>query len=225
MKLAIKINKLELTALILSLLAITILPPYGILIAFGLVILVLFIGKEKKQKLKSIGFTRPKNWGKTILICVLLAIAIEMSFEILFNPIIERLIVSKIDSTGLDNIRGNLSNYLIWLLLGWIIGGFIEEILFRGFLITRISSLFSSENSGNLFAIVLTSTIFGFNHLYQGWSGVISTGLIGVLFGIIFIKNNKILWYSILTHGFVNVIGFTVIFLDIDNYISNLILK
>lgn len=225
MNLTVKINKLELYILILSLLVVAFLPPYGVLIAFGLVVSVLLTGKENKQKLRSIGFIRPINWGKTILICVLLAIAIEMSFEILFNPIIERFTAAKIDLSGLDNIRGNLSDYLIWLLLGWIIGGFIEEILFRGFLITRISNLFSSKNLGYLTAIVLTSAVFGYSHLYQGWSGVISTGLIAVLLGIIFIKNHKILWYSILTHGFVNVIGLTVIFLDWDKYLSTLIFK
>ena len=156
---------------------------------------------------------------------MIIAIAIELSFEIFFNPIIEKFTASKIDLTSYDNMRGNLSNYITWLFIGWIVGGFIEEVLFRGFLITRISNLFNRENVGNWFAIVITSAIFGFSHLYQGWSGVISTGLIAILFGIVFIKSNKILWYSILTHGFVNVIGLTVIFLNMDKCLSTLIFK
>jgi len=156
---------------------------------------------------------------------MILAIVIELCFEVLFNPIIEKLTASKIDLTGYDKIRGNLLNYLQWLLIGLVVGGFIEEILFRGFLITRISKIFNNAKDGNWFAIIITSAIFGFSHLYQGLSGVISTGLIALLFGIIFIYNNKILWYSIITHGFVNLVGLTVIFLDIDKYISTLVFK
>jgi len=220
-----RITKLELSISIISLFVITALPPLGVLIAFSFVILYLFIGKERKQKFKSIGFTRPKNWIITIFICMILAIVIELCFEVLFNPIIEKLTASKIDLTGYDKIRGNLLNYLQWLLIGLVVGGFIEEILFRGFLITRISKIFNNAKDGNWFAIIITSAIFGFSHLYQGLSGVISTGLIALLFGIIFIYNNKILWYSIITHGFVNLVGLTVIFLDIDKYISTLVFK
>jgi len=219
-----KINILDLLIALICLVVIVALPPLGVMISFVIVILYLLVGKDRKQKLKSIGFTRPKSWLKTIFICLLLAIVIETSFQVFFNPIIEKLTTSKIDLSAYDNIRGNFPNYLIMLMVGWVVGGFIEEILFRGFLITRLLRLFTNTNTGNWFAIVLTSTVFGFSHLYQGWSGVISTGLIAALFGIIFIKNNKILWYSILTHGFVNVVGLTLIYLNLDKYLSSLIL-
>ncbi len=124
---------------------------------------------------------------------------IEVSFQIFFTPVIEKLINSKIDLTAYDSIRGNFPNYLLMLLVGWVVGGLIEEILFRGFLITRLSRLFKNINIGHWFAIVLTSLTFGFSHLYQGWSGVISTSLIALLFGLIFIVEQNIMVYNINT--------------------------
>ena len=50
MKTLIKNNKLELFVTIVSLLVIVALPPLGVLIAFGLVILFLLIGKERNKK-------------------------------------------------------------------------------------------------------------------------------------------------------------------------------
>jgi uncharacterized protein len=220
-----RISKIELLLVIASLLIAVALPPLGVLIGFVLVLLYLLVGKNRKENLKSIGFTSPESWTKTILICLFLGIIIELSFQIVLNPIIEKLTNSSIDLTAYDGIRNNFINFLSVLLIGWVAGGFIEEILFRGFLITRISKLFRNINLGNWLAILLTSIIFGFSHLYQGLSGVISTGLISVILGFIFIKYRRILWYSILTHGFINTTALTLMWLDVDTKLGNLLFK
>ena len=49
----------------------------AVLIADIAVVVYLLIGKSRKEKLKSIGFTRPVNWLKTILICLFFGIVIE----------------------------------------------------------------------------------------------------------------------------------------------------
>lgn len=214
---------MELVIVILCLLLITFLPTLGLLIAFAILALYLVIGKDRKQKLKSIGFKEPPNWWKTIIVSLLLGIIIEISLQIFFYPIIEKLTGSKIDLSAFDSVRGNFPNYIMMVIAGWVVGGFIEEILYRGFLITRLAKLFKNENSGNSIAIILTSAIFAYTHIYQGWNGVIITGLFGILIGFIFIKNNKILWYTILIHGFVNLAGFTIIYLNLDKKISMLL--
>lgn len=179
--------------------------------------------KNRRARWISIGFRHPVNWLKTIATAFVLAFAIEISFEVFFNGLIERITGSPIDLSDFETIRGNLTVYLTWLLIGWVVGGFLEEMLFRGFFITRIALLFSNERSGNLAGLGLSSLIFGFSHLYQGWSGVISTGLIAVLLGTIFIRNKKNIWVNVFTHGFINFIGLTVLYLDVDKYLSSLV--
>lgn len=215
--------KIELGIVILCLLVILLLPPIGVFISFLAVLIYLIIGKDRQIKFKSIGFKNPENWWNTIFLCLIFGILIEFSFQIIFNPIIEIVTESKIDLSAYENLRGNVSNYIIMIGIGWIVGGFIEEILFRGFLLTRISRLFKKNILGYFIAIVVTSAAFGFSHLYQGWSGVLSTGLIAVIFGILFILNNKIIWYPILTHGFVNMTGLTIILFDCGQKLRDLI--
>lgn len=197
----------------------------AVLIADIAVVVYLLIGKSRKEKLKSIGFTRPVNWLKTILICLFFGIVIELCSDIFIDPLIEKIMNLKTDISSYDYLRGSLPDYLMLLIIGFVLGGFIEEIIFRGFLITRLSSLFRIEWIGNLIAIVVSSASFGYAHLYYGWSGVISTGLFGVISGLIFIKSNKMLWYSILIHGFSNAASATLIFLNVDKEIYTLIFR
>lgn len=218
-----RINLPEVVLALLCLLVILFFPPTGIVVSFVVVLIYLLFGKNRMQKFRSIGFQTPSNMGSAILICLFLGILIEVTSEVFINPLIELGTKSSINLSDFDNVRGNIPHYLIWILLGWVIGGFLEEILFRGFLITRLSSVFAKEWVGNILAILITSATFGFSHMYQGWSGVISTGLIAIILGLIFVKSKKILWYSILTHGFINTTAFTLIYLDFDKVLATLV--
>lgn len=216
-------NKLELILLIGLLLLVMFGKDLGMILSFLIVILYLLIGKNRKEKLNSVGFRKPHNWGKLLLTTFLLGFIIEMSFQLLINPIIELLADSKIDLSAFDGIQGNLPTYLIYLVIGFVIGGLLEEMLFRGFLLTRIATFFKSEKLGFTFGIIILSVLFGLAHLYQGWSGVLNTGLVSVLLGIVFIKYNKNLWYAVFTHGFIDFIGFTILYLGLTEKLQSLI--
>lgn len=219
------INKarFEYSIVTIGLIVILFFPPAGVLIAFLFVLVYLLPGKNRSVKFRSIGFTTPVSWWKTVLISLGMGILIEFSFQVLLNPLIERATHAPIDLTAYESMRGDIPRYLFMLVFGWIAGGFMEEILFRGFLLTRISSLFKNKNIGIITGILITSAAFGFSHLYQGWSGVISTGSIAVFLGIIFIKSRWNLWYPILTHGFVNMTSLTLVFANYDQILNNLI--
>ncbi|MFQ6120216.1 MAG: CPBP family intramembrane glutamic endopeptidase, partial [Methanosarcinales archaeon] len=176
----------------------------------------------KEGILAEIGFRHPKSWPKTIILSFILAIIIELSFQIFFNPFFESITDTPIELGAFEGIRGNVTAYIIMLLVGWVVGGLIEEITFRGYLITRLKKLLGTRLLILFFILVLTSVPFGLSHLYQGASGILSTGSIAFIFGFIFIKNKYNLWLPILTHGFVNTVGLTLIYLNIDLYLRNI---
>jgi len=165
----------------------------------------------KRWDWKYFGMTRP-NWLKTIIKAFLFSICLFILLDFLITPFLE-LYFSKVDLSEVSHIEGNLSNYVLYLLLGWIIGGFCEEIIYRGYVVKRLAIIFGDTNKTWLFSAIIASIGFGFAHYYQGPSGIITACIIGLMFGIIFIYNRNNLMLPVLTHGIYNMMAITLIYL------------
>ncbi len=169
--------------------------------------------------LEQMGFSYPDDWTKTIFLGLLLGGILNILALILFEPIIEKITKKSVDGTICESVRGNWKSLLIFLAFGWIMGGFIEEILFRGFLMVEINKLLGTGNVYLAINILLTSLIFGIAHWYQGKSGVLTTGLLGAFLGAIFVWNEFNLWLPIFVHGFINTFGLIFVATGFDRYV------
>ena len=115
------------------------------------------------------------------------------------------------------DVRGNLPVFLMWLGIVWTSAAFGEEMFFRGFLIDRASKIFVNVRFGALLAILLPAFIFGVGHMYyQGVRGLITTGLIGLWLGALFLGYKRNLWPLVLAHGLIDSLTFTAEYLDLD---------
>ena len=83
-----------------------------------------------------------------------------------------------------------------WFVLVAITAGVCEEVLYRGFLIHYFREL--PVSNGLIGALVLSSCVFGFAHLYQGAVGIVQTTILGAIFGLIFIVTGSLLLPMIL---------------------------
>jgi uncharacterized protein len=54
---------------------------------------------------------------------------------------------------------------------------------------------------------VLVSILFGYGHYYKGASGVIDSGVAGLIFGTAYMLAGRKLWASILAQGLIDTIG------------------
>jgi membrane protease YdiL (CAAX protease family) len=75
-------------------------------------------------------------------------------------------------------LGGSLAGAIGFIALAWT-GGVAEEILFRGHLLSTLRNAFGPSRAALWFAALLTVVVFGGLHGYQGWAGVIDTGLYG----------------------------------------------
>ncbi|MGH6876331.1 MAG: CPBP family intramembrane glutamic endopeptidase [Rhizomicrobium sp.] len=82
-----------------------------------------------------------------------------------------------------------------------VVGSAFEELLFRGFAIW-----FLAPFVGLWGAVIVSSACFGLNHIYQGWLGVVRTGLFGLAFGTAYALSHS-LWWLMLAHVMFNVYG------------------
>ncbi|WP_271078053.1 CPBP family glutamic-type intramembrane protease [Aurantiacibacter sp. MUD61] len=62
-----------------------------------------------------------------------------------------------------------------------LFGSTAEELLFRGLLLGGLASTFGSAFFARMFATIFVVVLFALSHGYQGWAGIIDTGLYGGL--------------------------------------------
>jgi CAAX protease family protein len=115
------------------------------------------------------------------------------------------------------DIKGNLPLYLLWVAIAWTTAAFGEEMFFRGFIITRLQSVFSGVKFASVIAVILAGAFFGYIHMYyQGMRGFVTTGAIGLAFGATFLLMKRNLYPVILVHGIVDTLTFTALFMGWD---------
>jgi CAAX protease family protein len=115
------------------------------------------------------------------------------------------------------DIVGNLPVYLGWLAIAWISAGFGEEVFFRGYMINRMEALLPHAKWALALAVLIPAVGFGVAHMYyQGFRGLVVTGLIGLMIGTLYIAYKRNIWPLIIAHGAVDTLGFTAMFLDLD---------
>jgi uncharacterized protein len=76
----------------------------------------------------------------------------------------------------------------VWILVS-ISAGVCEEILYRGWLL----GLFAATLGSVWLGLLISSIIFGFAHAYQGRSAILRTGIVGVVFGLLFIFSGSLI--------------------------------
>jgi len=131
-------------------------------------------------------------------------------------PGITKLTGVPIDYSGYNQLKGNLPDFLTFLLLVWITAGFGEEIIFRGYFMRQFIKFFGESKVSIALSIVLTTGFFGFMHSGQGITGQLVTFIVGSLIALIFYLRKYDLWFVIAVHGFFNTIALTCIYFAID---------
>lgn len=78
-----------------------------------------------------------------------------------------------------------------------------EEALVIGFLLTRLRQLGRTENT----SLVISAVLRGSYHLYQGFGGFLGNIVLGLVFGRVWQKTNR-LWPMVLAHTILDVVSF-----------------
>ncbi len=108
--------------------------------------------------------------------------------------------------SGYDYLKDNIGMLILTLGGVYIVSSFGEEVIYRAFLINRISELGQKTKKATVIAIVLSSIIFGLVHYEWGPMGMVQTGFMGLALAICYIKLKKRLWILILAHAYMDTI-------------------
>jgi hypothetical protein len=184
-------------------------PPLGVPVTILLIWGLLRLGGER---FVSLGFERAKSWGKTFLLGALLALLAQVFVTLAVLPLLRATGIPLPDFSNFAGVEGNLSALLLFLFIGWVPAGFGEEIIWRGFFMTRLARLLGNGRTAWGASLLGTSVIFGLLHAYQGIGGMLLTGSAGLILGAIYLWSGRNLWLAIFTHGMMNTLSFTALY-------------
>lgn len=108
--------------------------------------------------------------------------------------------------SGYDYLKDNIGMLLLTLGGVYIVSSFGEEVIYRAFLINRISEFGQETKKATIIAVILSSIIFGLVHYEWGPMGIVQTGFMGLALGICYIKLKRRLWILILAHAYMDTI-------------------
>lgn len=99
-----------------------------------------------------------------------------------------------------EEFLGGVSDIPLWLIFTLsIFVGIYEEILFRGFVLTRLRAL----SRGIFWPVMISSVIFGSLHFTQGIMGVCQTTVVGLVLSTVAARSRS-LWPCMIAHALID---------------------
>lgn len=207
----------EIVFSIIAIIIVVIVPHSGIIpIAFGysipiLIFIWLFL-KRQKENFESLGFSFKRFGIKPILIGVLSGIVIFSFLTWIFFPLLEKVTdLAPVNLGDFAKLKGNTGFYIFLLFMSWIIGGFYEELVFHGFIFSRLEKIMAG-NYATIISFLLTNLIFALYHLQLGTSGVINALIAGAFYQALMLYYKRNMWYAIICHAVYDTIALTFIY-------------
>lgn len=174
------------------------------LIILAMVVISLLI---RQEKIDTIGLKKPKSWLTLVSVALLSMVVLQLFDVGVLMPILNRLTGTTINYSGFANLKGNPSQLLILLLIGWTLAAFGEEVVYRGYFQKLLGELFGKRIVGGVITIGISSLVFGLAHRQQGIIGVVVTAFDAVIFSLLKRRFDGNLWATILAHGIYNTVG------------------
>ena len=170
-------------------------------VAWGLI-------RLRGETLADIGLKRPASWMRTFMIGIGLAaivfIAVYLSEKAGFRR----------DLSKFKDVQGNLELTLFGVFYAFIGAGFYEEFMFRGFLMQGLAMCFGASRGAWMVACVVQGALFGAVHAYQNPLGIVITGTLGVLMGLLVLASGRNLWPVIIGHGLFDASRFVLFYFE-----------
>jgi membrane protease YdiL (CAAX protease family) len=162
--------------------------------------------------MSAIGLGRPTSWPRTILLALVVmvgATVVALLAQQLAAPLTDG---RGPDISRFDRVRGNPGVLVVTLLSVWFNSAFGEELIWRGFLLTRLTHVLGGSRGALWGSVAISSVLFGLVHVYQGLAGVVTTGVIGLVFCVFFVLVKRNLWVLIIAHGLMHLMSFTAMY-------------
>jgi len=163
----------------------------------------------------SIGFTKPPSlaWLAGWTVALFLA---EMTAPLLLQPLVRAFDLPPQDLSLFTTLKGNTAAYLVMLIpVSWGMAAFGEELLYRGFINSRLTDALGGTTLASMLALILQALLFASGHAYLGARGMLNAGVLALVAGACYLACGRRLWPLILAHGLVDSFAMTMLYLGL----------
>ncbi len=166
----------------------------------------------RREGPSTLGFHRLSRPGRQLVQVAALALGWTTMVFLLVMPVTEHLTGSTQDTSEFADLEGDLPRLLLFVTLSWTLAALVEELAFRGYLLTRITDLIGTSRVARGVAVVAVALLFAFVHGEQGVTGMVLVFVDAVFFGVLRYAYGS-LWASVVAHGLSNTVGMVAFFL------------
>jgi membrane protease YdiL (CAAX protease family) len=154
----------------------------------------------------ALGLRLPQPLWRAAVAAIALYLA-QMALSTWVTPFLAQLVHPVPQASFMGYIRGDAAAFLLWVAIGWIVGGFMEEMLFRGFLLDRVATACGGRATGLAIAVIAQAVLFGLLHLYGGAFAMLHATVFALASGVFYVAGGRNLWPLIAVHGVWNTVG------------------
>jgi membrane protease YdiL (CAAX protease family) len=165
---------------------------------------------ENATSFRQLGLAGPMPWLTTLAIA-LVWLALMLAYSPLADRIATRMVAAPPNLRTFRAIQQSTAKLVMGIVVAWILGGFLEELIFRGIVLQSIEALMMPllpMPLASAIAIVVAAIGAGIIHLYQRLRAALIITQLSMLFGLLFVISGHNLWTVILCHGLYDTIAF-----------------
>lgn len=162
---------------------------------------------------RDVGLVWPARPGRALALGVAAGLAMELIAIYVSEPTFARWLGHLPDRSDFRPLIGNVALLALALALNWTLAAVGEEMVYRGFLLDRVATLFGRSRLGWGLALCVVSALFGWAHREgQGAAGMVQEGFAGLLLGLLYLASKRNLTIPIVAHGVSNTLAFALIY-------------
>jgi membrane protease YdiL (CAAX protease family) len=165
------------------------------------VLTTLAVVRHRGETWSDLGFKRPARWS-TVPLWVVGILAAFVGGQALAPRLLSVFLeLPQPDFSRYHAIVGNLPAAIAMALILPLTAAIPEEIIYRGFLIGRLETIFGGLSAGPVLAVAVQSLVFALIHFSWGIGGILLAGIMGAIWGTAYLLCGRNLWIVIMAHS------------------------
>ena len=162
---------------------------------------------------KDVGLKIAQPFLKLFALGIVVGVAMEALELFATQPLLTRLLSKGPDLHEFQRLVGNTQLLILGIILAWILAGFGEETVYRGYLLNRCADLLGRSTVAWTASAVLITLLFGLAHFPQGPTGIIENVIDGAILAAMYFATGRNLWVPIVAHGIQDTVDVLLIYL------------